>query len=189
MMSEKAQDKDPNNPYNSRDHESQEALDREDVLAVAGLLGNVSRNLADIDNKNVGGSNQFTQAKKIDPKAVLRDMTKGQSVAPGPTLPAMPVEAPESIDLSQLRSSPPPPSVDISAFNDIIKRLDALESALDKSNKAFKFKRGISYDINTAGIKGNFKSPTDIIDIILAELAKNTKTITLKLNDSNKNRK
>lgn len=187
-MSKEEKSTDPANPYNARDHESQLSLDREDVLAVAGLLGSVSRNLSDIDSKNVGGSNQFTQAKKIDPKAVLKEMTATSNIQPSRPPPPILPDLPEQVQRVNMNQVPDPLAYDPN-IEDIIKRIEALESALDKSNKAFKFKRGISYDINTASIKGNFKSPNDIIDIILTELAKNTKTITLKLNDSNKNRK
>lgn len=188
-MSESEQPKDPNNPYNARNHEAEVSMDREDVLAVAGLLGSVSRNLSDIDSKNVGGSNPFTQAKKMDPKAVLKDMTQGHSVqSPPPPVPVQQVPVPTAQPIP-VPTTQPGEIVYSPGMEELIKRIDALESALEKTNRALKFKRGISYDINTASIKGNFKSPSDIIDIVLAELAKNTKTITLKLNDTSKNRK
>ena len=51
-----------------------------------------------------------------------------------------------------------------------------------------RFKRGVSYTINTAKISGEFKDVGTILDIVSAELAKQTKTITIKLNDNTKNK-
>lgn len=53
------------NPYQQgRDHETPVPMDREDVLAVAGLLGTVNGALGEIDKRNLGG----VQAKQMDPK-------------------------------------------------------------------------------------------------------------------------
>ena len=72
--------------------------------------------------------------------------------------------------------------------NDSIeKRITQLEKVIESYKKITKFKRGISYTINTAKISGEFKDPIDIIDIVTTELAKQTKSITLKLNDNTKN--
>ena len=49
--------------------------------------------------------------------------------------------------------------------------------ALQKLNKYFSFK-----------IAGEFKDPTTILDLISTEMSKQTKTITLKLNDKTKDR-
>jgi hypothetical protein len=38
-------------------------------------------------------------------------------------------------------------------------------------------------------IKGTFKDPDDIVDIVYSELAKQVKTITIKLDGTNKNTK
>ena len=73
-------------------------------------------------------------------------------------------------------------------LEDLRKRVSVLEKLVESDKAVVKFKRGISYDLNTTTIKGNFKNPGDVIDIVLNEMAKNTKTITLKLCDANKNR-
>ena len=193
------------NPYAGRDHENTQTPNN--LRSIAALVGNVSGQLKDIDKKIVGGqNNQFTQALKMDPTQVVKSIVGagGPSPAVPPPAPVLPPE-PASQPAQQIPQPPPPPPptpepvpvptaqpgeiVYSPGMEELIKRIDALESALDKTNRALKFKRGISYNINTATIKGNFKNPNDIVDIVLAELAKNTKTITIKLEDANKARK
>ena len=72
---------------------------------------------------------------------------------------------------------------------DLERRVRELEGIIESYKKITKFKRGISYSISTAKIKGEFKDPETILDLISTELAKQTKTITLKLNDSTKPKK
>ena len=179
-----------NNPYDSRDHQTRSGVNKEDLHSIAALVGNVSGQLKDIDKKIVGDGNSQTQALKINPtQSVKQIMGVGSipSVSPPPVnntppqsvqLPAMPAPVPA-----------PPPSVDMSGLKELIQRIEKIEDQISNYKKIFKFKRGISYDINTSTIKGNFKDPQDITDVILTELAKNAKSITLKLNDANKTRK
>jgi hypothetical protein len=79
--------------------------------------------------------------------------------------------------------------LDQAGANILERRVDELESIIESYKKIVKFKRGISYSINTVKIKGEFKDPTTILDLISTELAKQTKIITLKLNDSTKLKK
>ena len=171
------------NPYNQRDHDTV-PMDQNDIRAVAGLLGQVSGSLREIDKRNVGGNSQWIQANKIDPKQVLRGMTGETQVTPQPkqqiTTPVQSQPTPQAVI--------PPQSQNIS--NDEIEQLNKrvldLERTLETYKSIVKFKRGISYTINTSKISGQFKDPSVILDLISTEMAKNTKVITLKLNDETK---
>lgn len=184
------------NPYaGSRNHEDGKPMDRDDVLAVAGLLGQVTGALGDIDNKNVGGQNQFVQAKKIDPKQALTNIARAHGIvengAPVPTGHPPPVNTPQvPAGVSQTPVAPPIPPVSTQVPSDTIeKRLRDLEVIVESYKKILKFKRGISYSISTTTMKGEFKDPVTLLDLISTEMAKNTKTITLKLVDASKPKK
>ena len=174
------------NPYQQgRDHETPSPMDREDVLAVAGLLGTVNGALGEIDKRNLGG----VQAKQMDPKLALQKIaTANGAVIDQPTNHQPPQHIPQ-----QAYSIPPPapiPSAGVPAHQnntyttELEKRVRALEAVVESYKKVEKFKRGISYSINTVKIKGEFKDPSTILDIISTEIAKNTKSITLKLIDA-----
>lgn len=178
------------NPYQQgRDHESGAPMDRDDVLAVAGLLGTVNGALGEIDKRNLGG----VQAKQMDPKLALQKI----AAANGAIL-NQPVshQSPQHIPQQTMPTHPviPPPApipvagAPVIQNNDytaeLEKRVRALESVVESYKKIEKFKRGIGYSISTAKIKGEFKDPSTILDIISTEISKNTKTITLKLLDA-----
>lgn len=174
------------NPYQQgRDHETPIPMDREDVLAVAGLLGTVNGALGEIDKRNLGG----VQAKQMDPKLALQKIaTANGAVIDQPTNHQPPQHIPQ-----QAHSIPPPapiPSAGVPTHQnntyttELEKRVRALEAVVESYKKVEKFKRGISYSINTVKIKGEFKDPSTILDIISTEIAKNTKSITLKLIDA-----
>lgn len=174
------------NPYAGRDHETEGELTGDDLHAVAALVGSVTSGLKEIDKKQVG-DNAFTRALKINPEEAVRKMV-GQPAQPPPAH----YQAQQSARTSPHPvQSPPPelPSMNSGIIADLYKRIEKLERDISNQSKSFKFKRGISYDISTSGIKGNFKDPTDIVDIVLSELAKNSKSISIKLNDANKTRK
>lgn len=175
------------NPYQQgRDHESLSPMDRDDMLAVAGLLGTVNGALGEIDKKNVGGSNQFVQARKMDPKQALQNIASAHGAV---------INTPASPSAPQHNTSPPPvhpsnappvrntspPLHNNESVLDLEKRIRSLESIVESYKKIEKFKRGVGYSINTTKIKGQFKDPITILDIISTEISKNTKTITLKL--------
>lgn len=177
------------NPYNNRNHESSGHMDHDDIRAVAGLLGQVSGSLEKIDQQNVGGANPYIKAKKLDPKQVLKQMVTPdtvQHVPPQPQASQVPVNAvPQPVAPSPVV---PVNTQVVHTNNDSLeKRITQLEKVIESYKKITKFKRGISYTINTAKISGEFKDPIDIIDIVTTELAKQTKSITLKLNDNTKN--
>lgn len=172
------------NPYENRDHDSSGNWGKDDVLAVAGLLGQVTGSLADIDRKNVGGASPFIQAKKIDPKQVLRNMASGTSQTehipiPNQTTTNQPLT--ESLPIEPINIPPPQDT------SDLERRVRDLERIVESYKKITKFKRGISYNVTTSKIAGEFKDPADILDVISTELTKQTKSITIKLNDKNKN--
>lgn len=179
------------NPYNgSRDHETPKPMDRDDMMAVAGLLGTVSGALNEIDKKNVGGANQFVQARKLDPKQALQNIiTSNQAYTPQQALPPQPVHqsppppvaSPPSETTQQIQSQVPQQNVDVSELE---KRVRELEVIVSSYKKIEKFKRGVGYKIVTSKISGEFKEPSTIMDVISTEIAKNTKTITLKLIDA-----
>ena len=180
------------NPYDNRNHEGGEPVQRDDIYAVAGLLAGVNGQLKDIDRRNVGGSNPHIQASKMDPKQVLQKMVTQPSNPPPVQAQAtqQPVPPPQQPPPQQ----PPPiqhaPTVVAQStdLTSVLNRLDKLERAVE-SKISLKFKRGISYSVNSTKIKGEFKDPQDIVDIILSEMSKQSKTITIKLNDTNKNSK
>lgn len=186
----------PQNPYaGGRDHESDRPMDREDVLAVAGLLGSVTGALGEIDKKNVGGQNQFVQAKKIDPKQALSNIAKANGAVntfqqpppvPGPQSPT------QQVIMQQQPTPPPPPPPAFDTPNnssELEARVRELETIVQSYKKIVKFKRGISYSVNTTTIKGEFKDPATLLDLISTEMAKNTKSITIKLVDASKPKK
>ena len=184
------------NPYVGRDHEKS-SMDGSDLHAVAALVGNVTGTLKDIDSKNVGSGTEFTRALKMDPHAAIKSMIGTQSPQPTPqSQPTPPPTAPNVPELIPMPEAPagskptkPPESTVSHDYQALERRIEKLERDISNYSKSFKFKRGISYDINTVSIKGNFKNPNDIVEIVLSELAKNAKSITIKLNNANKIRK
>lgn len=172
------------NPYAGRDHEAESKLTGDDLHAVAALVGSVTSGLKEIDKKQVG-DNAFTRALKINPEEAVRKMV-GRPATPPPV--NHQVQQPVRTQ-PHFEQPPPAPNMDSGIIADLYKRIEKLERDISNQSKSFKFKRGISYDISTSGIKGNFKDPADIVDIVLSELAKNSKSISIKLNDANKTRK
>jgi hypothetical protein len=178
------------NPYQQgRDHETPVPMDREDVLAVAGLLGTVNGALGEIDKRNLGG----VQAKQMDPKLALQKIaTANGAVINQPAGHQSPQHIPQQTMPTHPVIPPPAPipvaGAPVIQNNDytaeLEKRVRALESVVESYKKVEKFKRGIGYSISTAKIKGEFKDPSTILDIISTEISKNTKTITLKLIDA-----
>ena len=186
------------NPYNARNHENESDFARDDVLAVAGLLGQVSGSLSDIDSKNVGSDSEHVRAKKLNAKAALNKIVgsaaspPSQGQQPLPPTPSRPPPPPLPTPPVEHNTFPTPPEVHQSPLfdtSDIETRLSELESIIESYKKIVKFKRGISYSISTVKVKGEFKDPVTILDLISTEMAKQTKTITLKLNDSTKPKK
>ena len=176
------ENKEEYNPYQQgRDHESQLPMDRDDVLAVAGLLGTVNGALGEIDKRNLGG----VQAKQMDPNLALQKI----AAANGAVINQQSDQQTIQHTTSQQAIPPPVPipvaGAPVSQNNtyttELEKRVRALEAVVESYRKIEKFKRGIGYTINTAKIKGEFKDPSTILDIISTEIARNTKTITLKL--------
>lgn len=191
----------PPNPYLNRNHEDSAPLrTKGDVLAVASLLGHVTGNLNEIDKQNVGGDSQYIKAAKMNPKQVLKQMAASSSNGNIPTKPPQPNQVPVVQPAQKIEQpvqnivSPvdQPPSVQQAPVvsqpvdGDLVKRVAALERVVDVFKRITKFKRGISYNINTSKISGNFKDPETILDIVANELAKQTKTITIKLDDKTK---
>jgi hypothetical protein len=183
------------NPYVNRDHENV-ALDKSDVHAVAALLGRVSGSLKEIDKQSLSGDSS-SKALRIDAKQTLKDMFAGDSVDTTPPAP-LPSDVQQTLippvtQTVETKQTPTPATnlqQQVKAVNvtdEIDERLSKLEQRVFK--KQFKFKRGISYTINTVNIKGTFKDPDDIVDIVHSELAKQVKTITIKLDGTNKNTK
>ena len=173
-MSEK---EDQQNPYTSRNHEDS-SLGRDDIRAVAGLLGNVTGSLRELDKKIVGSDSQFTKALKIDPKETLKKII-GQT----------PVSPPSSNTVPSVDNPPPvgaPPVQATTNSTELSNRLARLEHKVFGDKK---FKRGVTYDVTSLNVKGNYKSQNDILDIVSSELNKQVKVITIRLNDNNKNKK
>ena len=163
-------------------------MQRDDVLAVASLLGQVTGSLREIDKQNVGGQgNQFIKAAKVDPKDALRSIVSKNTSAPvGAPQPAGPPPVVPQVPVQQaVQVTSPPPQQSIPS--DLERRVTALEKIVETLKSPVKFKRGISYSITTSKMSAEFKDPSLILDIIATELAKNTKSITLKLNDKSKN--
>lgn len=181
------------NPYANRDHENGGPADKTDVLAVASLLGQVTGSLKEIDNRNVGSQNEFTKAVKMDPKQVLTGFVKPGST-PGKPPPTANISPEGNTPPIVTETTTPPPvsipqpvSIPVSQLTELENRINDLEKIVQTYKRVLKFKRGVSYNVSTTNIKGVYKSPEDILDLVASELAKQTKTITLKLNDTNKN--
>ena len=167
---------------------------RDDVMAVASLLGQVSGSLKEIDKRNVGGA---PPAARLDPKQALSNFVSDNS----PVSPADAYNSTTLPNIQQVQEQPAPAvpvpvtttshQVAVPQTDDTIKlekRILALEKIVETYKVPLKFKRGISYNITTSKISGEFKDPGIILDIITTELAKATKTITIKLNDKTKDR-
>lgn len=176
------------NPYDTRNHEDGHAIDHSDVLAVAGLVGQISGTLSEIDTKMVGSDSANVRASQIhDTKAALAKIVgttgtvqKPKAVANHPA--PSPQTHPQPMPSRQNNIS--------QAGSQILEeRIANLEEIVATYKKIIKFKRGVSYMVNTSTIKGEFKTPSDILDIVAAELAKGSKNITIKLNDSTKIKK
>lgn len=180
-----------NNPYESRDHESSAPIDKSDVMAVASLLGQVTGSLKDIDSRNVGGQNKHTQAVKMDPKQVLKDFA-GAGFSNETSSQPPPVTSPQQGPIVShqppvaVQSAPvinhPQSTIGSTELKELRTRVTDLEKIVESYKRVVKFKRGVSYLVSTTNIKGTYKQPQDILDIVSSELAKQTKTITLKLN-------
>lgn len=173
-------------PYDNRNHENV-SMDQNDLRAVAGLLGQVSGGLKEIDKRNVGGDSQWIKANKIDPKQVLRNMVNQTQPTPVPVQQTQQVPTPvQQVPVPQAVIPPEPVNINNNELEQLKKRILDLEKTLEAYKNVVKFKRGISYTINTSKITGQFKDPGVILDLISTEMAKNTKVITLKLNDDTK---
>ena len=185
------------NPYQNRDHENTSTNKTlSDVKAVAALLGSVSGQLKDIDQKQISG-NEFTKANKMNAQQALKAFARGTPDAEVPlratavpTEPEQVISAPlpEQIPLPEKANIPKEVTQQLQPSAEIEERLSRLERQMSIYKKTFKFKRGVSYNVSTASIKGTFKDPDDIVDIVLSELAKSSKSITIKLNDTTKNK-
>lgn len=173
-------------PYDNRNHENV-SMDQNDLRAVAGLLGQVSGGLKEIDKRNVGGDSQWIKANKIDPKQVLRSMVGQTQPTPVPGQQTQQITTPvQQSPVPQAVIPPEQVNVNNNELEQLKKRILDLEKTLEAYKNVVKFKRGISYTINTSKITGQFKDPGVILDLISTEMAKNTKVITLKLNDDTK---
>lgn len=183
-MSDKAEE--GPNPYANRDHELSSNFNKDDAVAMAGLLGAVSGELGRIDEQNVGGQNQFVQAKKMDPRQILKDVTGNPISQPVPKQPIQPtITTPVQQVASPVASSHP-----VSTSPDLEKRVSALEKIVETFKHVTRFRRGVSYTVTTSHIKGGiFKSPETILDIVANELSKGSKSITIKLNNESKDTK
>jgi len=183
------------NPYNYRDHENESPMGRDDVLAVASLFGQVAGSLSEIDKNNVGSESVNIKAKKIDPKTALKNYTNS-AVGQTTPLPAhqpisIPTEPQQHVQQAQPVQQPLPVITQqhVDTENNLERRVIELEKIVETYRSIVKFKRGISYNITTSKISGTFKDMSTILDIITAELAKQTKSITIKLNDNTKNKR
>ena len=188
-------------PYNSRNHENTIPVDQSDVLAVAGLLGQVSGELKGIDHQNVGSDSQHVKAAKMDPKAALKDFvvsgpTSKQPHPAGYPVPGEPAHVapvlnvePPPVPLAVPPPVQPPPVIEnrvevvaaMEVASELADRVEELESIIKSYKKIVKFKRGISYTITTSKIKGEFKDPGTLLDLISTEIAKQTKVITFTI--------
>tara|TARA_B100002019_G_scaffold122391_1_gene105264 strand:- start:1579 stop:2127 length:549 start_codon:yes stop_codon:yes gene_type:complete len=182
-MSDNEQPQEPN-PYTNRDHEIAKPIDKSDVMAVAGLLGQVTGALSEIDRNNVGGDGHNVRAKQIDPKKALTQFAgAGYSQPPAPRPQVNSVPPPV-----QAQQIPPPVQNSSEDIHALEKRISDLERIVQTYKNVVKFKRGVSYTLSTSKITGEFKDVSTILDIVSAELAKQTKSITIKLNDNTKNK-
>lgn len=174
------------NPYESRDHENLNPVDKSDVMAVASLLGQVTGSLREIDSRNVGGQNQYTQAVKMDPKKVLKDFAATGFENEPRSAPEQSVNnntpAIQQHNMQQPVIQQPISMSETTELKDLRQRVTDLEKIVESYKRVEKFKRGVSYIVSTTNIKGTYKQPQDILDIVSSELSKQTKTITLKLN-------
>ena len=178
------------NPYDYRDHENSAPMGRDDVLAVAGLFGQVAGSLSEIDKNNVGGESLNIKARKLDPKTALKKYTNAATSQQLPGSSPQPVAVPMAPPGAQQHMQPVHqvvPQQHIVTETDLERRVVELEKIVETYRSIVKFKRGISYNITTSKISGTFKDMSTILDIVTTELAKQTKSITLKLNDNTKN--
>lgn len=165
-----------------RDHEAPQKLDMNDAAAIASLVKVAGDTLYTVDSQNVGGNSQI-KALQMDGQQIIKELPINKpprpvQAQPPPVHHPQPASAPGLIPPLPVASQPPPPTVN----PDLENRVRELEKIVESYKKITKFKRGVSYTINTLKIKGEFRDPVTILDIISSELAKGTKTITIKLN-------
>lgn len=180
------------NPYNARDHEITSPMGKNDLVAVASLFGHVAGSLGEIDKQNVGGGNQFIRAKRLDPRSAINSLASKSGVQSQPVQQPKPpsvmnTNPPELIPQIKLTSPEVKPKVSVD--ESLVRRIEHLEKIVESYKKITKFKRGISYNISTSAVTGEYKDPAAILDLVASSLANQAKTITLKLNDKTKDRK
>lgn len=185
-------DQPEDNPYANRSHDEGKQMDRSDVHAVAALIGNVAGSLKEVDRQYVGGDSN-AKALRIDPKKTLKDIITSTNTEDLPAVP-LPSDVHQNMipQTNEIRQAQTQPRLEkqvkaVMVTDEIEARLSKLEQRVFR--KQFKFKRGIAYNINTINIKGTFRDPDDILEIVQSELAKQVKSITIKLDGTNKNTK
>ena len=182
------------NPYSNRDHETAKPVDKSDVMAVAGLLGQVSGALSEIDRNNVGGDGPNVRARQMDPKAALKNFAGAgytnptQQPVQQTTVPVPSIGVPPSVAQPIAQTTVTQIPDNTNELHELKKRVTDLERLVQSYKNVVKFKRGVSYKLSTTKISGEFKDMETILDIVSAELAKQTKTITIKLNDNTKDK-
>ena len=186
-MSDNEQPQEPN-PYSNRDHETTRPVDKSDVMAVAGLLGQVSGALSEIDRNNVGGDGHNVRARQIDPKMALKNFA-GAGYTNSTQQPVQQATVPVQSAIQPITQTTVTQTPDnTNELHELKKRVTNLERLVQSYKNVVKFKRGVSYKLSTTKISGEFKDMETILDIVSAELAKQTKTITIKLNDNTKDK-
>ena len=154
------------NPYANRNHENPSGVESTASVGVASLLGHVAGTLNEIDKKNVGGNNQFVKAKKIDPTTAYQNIMGKpvqQQPVPQQHVPQQPVPQ-QHVPQQTIPQQP--------VATDLERRICALEKAVAALNIPLKFKRGISYNVNTSKIKGTFSDPVQLLELIGNEISK-----------------
>jgi len=124
------------NPYESRDHESQQ-IDNDDIVAVATLFNRVGGELTTVDHQNVGGGS--IKAQKLDPNVVI-SAKPGQVITPQQALPGTPhgEPFPEHVKAAPTEAPPVQPlPTNIQVDKNLITRIATLEKTVASLSKLY----------------------------------------------------
>jgi len=157
-----------------------------DIGTVANLVQRIGGELSHIDKQFVGSSP--SRVEKIDKQKILSELTPENNTKSSPPNHPTPRQS-ENITQTNINHSPSSASISKVPITDdallgIVKRLDRLESTAKAFKHARKIKRGVTYSVSSNSMRGQIKDADLIAELVLSELAKGVKTISIKLHEN-----
>ncbi|MAF35900.1 hypothetical protein CL622_02160 [archaeon] len=179
-----------------RDHNEPQQLDNTDAAAIASLIKVAGDTLHTVDSQNVGGNSNI-KALQMDGRQLIGNLPIDSPPKPQPTTVPPPVISsqsappqPSPVPNPVPQTVQPPPVVEnrvevvaaMEVASELADRVKNLEELVPALNKCTKFKRGISYNVTTAKVKGEYKDPALILELVASSLASGARSITIKFN-------